>query len=248
MTTPDFATHPHYSTPCPPGQLTAALGKRRAKEVTKLYDQPLTLADLELEKCIDTGTITILDGAWGPKYLPIPLAVDWGLRLTDLVISNGATRGDITEDEARATYVTIGHPKGSWAHLCDAAMLRSQHQQRVFVLSQHPDAFDLTTLWEIGYSVGDLNLGTGPEAFDVRTTAEMAAEQTTAPFTPRQVEALERYQATGDMPLRCGRTECAATGNPPVLTPGAAVLTCPVCDWTRSWVWTALVESEGSAL
>ncbi|MFD8626637.1 hypothetical protein ACFV4E_22600 [Streptomyces hygroscopicus] len=248
MTTPDFATHPHYSTPCPASTLTAALGKRRAKHAQQQYDQPMTLADLELEKAIDAGTITILDGAWGPKHLPIPLAVDWGLRLTDLVISNGAARGDITEDEARAAYVTIGRPKGSWAHLCDAAMLRDQHQRRVFVLSERPELFGLTTLWEVGYSLGDLSLGTGPEAFDVRTTAETAAEQTTAPFTPQQVEALEQYQATGDMPLRCGRAECAAAGNPPVLIPGAAALTCPVCGWTRSWVWKALVESEGSAL
>lgn len=248
MTTPDFATHPHYSTPCPQADLVAALGKRHAREISALYEQPLTLADLEMERCIDSGAITLLDGAWGPKTLPVPLAADFGLRLTDLVISNGATRGDISEDEARAAYVTIGRPKGSWAHLCDAAMLRNQHQQRVFVLSEHPELFGLTTLWEVGYSVGDLNLGTGPEAFDVRTTAEMAAEQTTAPFTPQQIEALEQYQATGDKPLRCGRAECAAAGNPPVLTPKAAGLVCPVCGWTRSWVWKALVESEGSAL
>lgn len=247
MNQPRFDTHPHYTTPCPSSALTAALGKRRAREAQQHYDQPMTLADLELEKAIDAGIITILDGAWGPKHLPIPLAVDWGLRLTDLVISNGATRGDITEDEARAAYVTIGRPKGSWAHLCDATMLRDQHKRRVFVLSEHPELFGLPVLWEIGYSIGDLNLGTGPEAFDVRTTAEHAAEQATAPFTPEQVQALGDYQQSSDKPLRCGQTECAATGNAPVLTPDATGLTCPECGWTRSWVWKALLEPEGSA-
>ncbi|MFJ1993037.1 hypothetical protein [Streptomyces asiaticus] len=248
MTTPDFATHPHYSTPCPASTLTAALGKRRAREAQQHYDQPMTLADLELEKCIDADTITILDGAWGPKTFSIRIATDFGLRLTDTVISNGAARGLIPEAEARAAYVTIGRPKGSWFGLCDAAMLRDQHQRRVFVLSEHPELFGLATLWEIGYSIGDLNLGTGPEAFDVRTTAEMAAEQATAPFTAEQVEALKQHQATSDKPLRCGRTECAATGNSPVLSPKAAALTCPACGWTRSWVWKALLECEGSAL
>lgn len=248
MNPTSFDTHPHYTTPCPTSALIAALGKRRAREAQQHYDQPMTLADLELEKCIDAGAITILDGAWGPKALPIPIATDFGLRLTDTVISNGATRGLIPEAEARAAYVTIGRPKGSWAHLCDAAMLRDQHQRRVFVLSEHPELFGLPSLWEIGYSIGDLNLATGPEAFHTRTTAEHAAEQATAPFTREQVQALEDHQATSNIPLRCGQTECAATGNAPVLTPHATGLTCPECGWTRSWVWKALLESEGSAL
>lgn len=241
MTTdaPAFDTHPHYRTPCSTSQLTATLGKRRAREAQNHYPNGLTLADLALEQAIDSGTLTILDGAWGPKETPIPVAADFGLRLTDLVISNGVARGIISEDEARKQYVTIGRDRSEWAALCDADTLRMHHRNRVFVLSETPEAFGLTVLWEIGYSLGDLNLGTGPEAFNRRTTAADAARMVTAPFNPDQVAALHSWQQ-GDGPVRCNRPECALTDQP-ILEASASGLTCPRCGKVRSWAWRAMV-------
>lgn len=236
---PAFDTHPHYRTPCSTSQLTATLGKSQGRKVRSLYPNDLTLADLALEQAIDADVFPLLDGAWGPKEPPIPVAADFGLRLTDLVISNGAARGLISEEDAREQYVTIGRPRSEWATLCDADTLRMQHKNRVFVLSETPEAFGLTVLWEIGYSVGDLNLGTGPEAFDRRTTAADAAEMTTAPFSPDQVAALNDWQQ-GDTPVRCNAAECSLTDQP-VLTASASGLVCPQCGKTRSWAWRVMV-------
>lgn len=236
---PAFDTHPHYRTPCTTSQLTTALGKHTARQIRNHYPQGMTLADLALEKAIDAGVFPLLDGAWGPKEVPIPVAADFGLRLTDLVISNGAARGLISEEDARQQYVTIGRPRSEWAALCDADTLRMHHKNRVFVLSETPEAFGLTVLWEIGYTIGDLNLGTGPEAYDRRTTAVEAAEMTTAPFSPDQVKSLTDWQQ-GDTPVRCNAAECSLTSQP-VLTASASGLTCPQCGKTRSWAWRVMV-------
>ncbi|MFE1451916.1 hypothetical protein [Streptomyces olivaceoviridis] len=236
---PAFDTHPYYRTPCSTSQLTAALGKRRARETRRHYPNGLTLADLALEQAIDADNFPLLDGAWGPKNTPIAVAADFGLRLTDLVISNGVARGFIGEDEARQKYVTIGRHHSEWRAICNADTLRMHHQNRVFVLSEMPEAFGLPVLWEIGYSLGDLNLGSGPEAFSRRTTAEDAVEMVTAPFNPAQVAALSEWQM-GATAVRCGKTGCALTEQP-VLTASASGLTCPRCGATRSWAWRAMI-------
>lgn len=236
---PTFDTHPHYRTPCSASQLAAALGKRRAGEARDHYPDGLTLADLALEQAIDADNFPLLDGAWGPKNTPIRAAADFGLRLTDLVISNGVARGFIREEEARKQYVTIGRHPSEWAAICDGDTLRMHHKNRVFVLSETPEAFGLPVLWEIGYSVGDINLGTGPEAFDVRTTAADAAKMTTAPFNPDQVAALHDWQQ-GDTPVRCNAAECSLTEQPTLIA-SASGLTCPQCGKKRSWAWRAMV-------
>lgn len=235
---PAFDTHPHYRTPCTPRQLTAALGKHRARQISSLYPDGLSLADLDLEKAIDANAFPYLDGAWGATTLTVYAAADFGLRLTDLVIKNGAARGLIGEEEARKEYVTVGRHPSEWAALCDADTLRMQHRNRVFVLSETPEALGLTLLWEIGYSLGDINLGVGPEAFHRRTTAADAAEMVTAPFGPEQVQALHDWQQ-GDTPVRCRTAECALTGRP-VLVASAKGLSCPQCGETRSWAWRAM--------
>ncbi|WP_392838649.1 hypothetical protein [Streptomyces sp. LN500] len=232
--------HPSYSVPCTRTDLVAALGKRRAKAVQQLYPAPMTRADLILERAIDEGHLMLLDGAWGPKRLPVDVAANFGLRLTDQVVSNGATRGIITQQEAEDVYVTIGRPYKSWAHICTPDTLRGHHQRRVFVLSEHPELFDLDTLWEIGYSEGDLSLGKGPDAFDIRTTAEIAARQIAAPFTDEQVEALRHWQQY-DEPVRCKQDVCAAT-DPPALDVSKEGLICPTCGTTRSWAWRVMTE------
>jgi hypothetical protein len=81
---PAFDTHPHYRTPCTSSQLTSTLGKRTARQVAGLYPDGMTLADLALEQAIDADSITVLDGAWGPRQMPIAVAANFGLRLTDL--------------------------------------------------------------------------------------------------------------------------------------------------------------------
>ena len=237
---PRFDNHPHYNAPCPDSLLTSTLGRRQVRTIKSLYPQPMTMADYEMEKAIDRGSITILDGAWGPKTMPIPVAAAWGLKVTDLVISNGAARGFIPEDEAASMYVTLGKPADAWRSLATAETLRMQHQQRTFVLSESPEAFDLDVLWELGYSIWDLNLASSPEAHQERTTADLAAEMCTAPFTPDQVEALQAWQS-GDKPARCGSFECKASGAP-VLDVAEQSLSCPQCGKTRSWVWRAMTE------
>jgi hypothetical protein len=236
--TPAFDTHPHYCTPCSTGQLAAALGKRRAREVSNHYPAGPSLADLALEQAIDADNFPLLDGAWGPKNTPISVAADFGLRLTDLVISNGVTRGFISEEEAQKQYVTVGRHFSEWASICDADTLRMHHQNRVFVLSETPEAFGLPVLWEIGYSLGDLNLGTGPEAYERRTTAADAAEMVTAPFSPEQVAALLSWQQ-GNAAVRCNTPECSLT-ELPILVASAVGLQCPRCGATRSWAWRAM--------
>jgi hypothetical protein len=238
-----FDTHPHYRTPCSNAQLTSALGKRTARQVADLYPDGMTLADLVLEQAIDADSITILDGAWGPHPMPIAVAADFGFRLTDLVISNGVTRGLMDEETARQTYVTKDRDFSEWSFLCTAESLRMHHRNRVFVLSETPEAFGLQNLWEIGYSLGDMNLGTGPEAFDRRTTAADAAQMVTAPFTAEQVVHLSAWQS-GDSPLRCNTPECALT-DAPVLKAAAEGLTCPQCGKLRSWAWQAMVGEAG---
>ncbi|MBZ6211589.1 hypothetical protein KVH31_34405 [Streptomyces olivaceus] len=239
---PAFDTHPHYRTPCSLSHLTATLGKRRAREIRSHYPDGLTLADLSFEQAIDADNLTLLDGAWGPKSTPIALAADFGLRLADLVVSNGVARGFISEQEAQQQYVTIGRHPSEWRAICDADTLRMHHRNRVFVLSETPEAFGLTVLWEIGYSIGDLNLGTGPEAFEQRTTAAMAAEMSTAPFTPDQVAALHVWQQ-GETAVRCKAPECSLTDQP-VLEASAAGLTCPRCGEVRSWAWRAMTGED----
>lgn len=240
---PTFDTHADYRTACSTHALVAALGKRRARDVQNHYPDSMSLADLALEQDIDTNSFVLLDGAWGPKKLTVPMASDFGLRLTDLVISNGATRGIISDEEARKQYVTIGHSFSEWASLCDADTLRMHHRNRVFVLSEAPEAFGLARLWEIGYSLGDLNLGTGPEAFERRTTATDAAEMVTSPFTDAQVAALRAWQ-NGDFPVRCNQPECALT-DPPAMEPHAEGFTCPKCRHIRSWAWRAMTGEDG---
>lgn len=234
--------HPSYSVQCTRADLVAALGKHRAKAVQQLYPEPMTMADLLLERAIDEGHLMLLDGAWGPKRLPVDVAANFGLRLTDQVVSNGATRGIVTQQEAEDVYVTIGRPYESWAHICDGDTLRGHHQRRVFVLSEHPELFDLDTLWEIGYSEGDLSLGTGPEAFDIRTTAEISVRQIAAPFTDEQVDAMQHWQEY-DEAIRCKQAVCAAT-DPPVLNVTNEGLICPACNTPRSWAWRVMTEVE----
>lgn len=232
--------HPAYRTPCTPADLRAALGKNRAKVVQSFYSEPMTMADLIMEQAIDAGHLMVLDGAWGPKELPVPVAASFGLHLTDQVISNAVTRGLMAQDEAEAVYVTKGRPRESWIGICDAASLRHQHQTRIFVLSEHPELFGLDTLWEIGYAIGELSLGTSPESLGRRTTAEVAARQIVAPFTDEQVAAI-RYWQEHDQPVRCGQAECAAT-DPHVLSVSREGLTCPACGRVRSWAWRVMTE------
>lgn len=232
--------HPSYGVLCTRADLVAALGKRRAKTVQQLYPAPMTMADLILEQAIDKGYLTLLDGAWGPKQLPVDVAANFGLRLTDQVVSNGVARGIVTQQEAEDVYVTIGRPHESWAHICNSDTLRGHHQRRVFVLSEHPELFDLDTLWEIGYSEGGLSLGKGPEAFDVRTTAEIAARQIAAPFTDAQVEAMRHWQQY-DEAIRCKQDVCAAT-DPPILDVSKEGFICPTCGTTRPWAWRVMTE------
>lgn len=239
---PAFDTHPDYRRECPRTELVAALGKRRARTVQDLYEGHVTRADLTLEQAIDRDTFPYLDGAWGPRKLTVEVAADLGLRLTDLVISNGAARGLLNEEEARAQYVTIGRGLAEWRHLCDADTLRMQHRTRVFVLSETPEAFGLTVLWEVGYSLGDLNLSTGPEAFDRRTTAADAAQMVTAPFTPAQVDALDAWQR-GEHPVQCAQPECALI-SPSVLEASDAGLICPRCGKVRPWAWKAMTGED----
>jgi hypothetical protein len=240
---PAFDTHPHYRTPCDSSHLMSTLGKRTARQVAGLYPDGMTLADLALEQAIDSGTIVILDGAWGPKQMSIPVAADFGLRLTDLVIFNGVTRGLMDEETARQAYVTKGRDFSEWAPLCNADTLRMHHQNRVFVLSETPEAFGLDTLWEIGYSIGDLNVGTGPEALERRTTAEDSAQMVIAPFSAEQVLRLAEWQ-NGDSPIRCKAPECALT-DASILEVAAEGLTCPRCGKQRPWAWRSMVgEAE----
>lgn len=240
--TPNFDTHPDYRIQCPTDILTATFGKRRLREIQQHYEAPLTMADLAMEKAIDSDTINILDGAWGPKLLNVGLAAAWGLHLTDQVLANAATRGLISNEEAQSHYVTTGKPREAWIGICDGDTLRTQHQRRVFVLSEHPHLFGLETLWEVGYSVGELTLGVAPEAFDVRPGAEVHVQQTTAPFTEDQVSALSAWQQ-GDQPIRCGGLECRAT-TPPILSVMPDGLVCPTCGRVREWVWRGLFEGS----
>lgn len=230
--------HPAYRTPCTPADLRAALGKNRAKAVQSFYSEPMTMADLIMEQAIDAGHLMVLDGAWGPKELPVAAAARFGLLLTDKVISNAVTRGLMPQD--KAVYVIKGHPRESWTGICDAATLRHQHQTRIFVLSEHPELFGLGTLWEVGYAIGELSLGTSPESLGRRSTAEIAARQIVAPFTDEQVMAM-RYWQEHDEPVRCGEAECAAT-HQPVLAVDNDGLTCPTCGKVRPWAWRGMTE------
>jgi hypothetical protein len=64
----------------------------------------------------------------------------------------------------------------------------------------------------------------------------MSFTQITAPFTPEQVAALNRWQERGDVhPFTCGNSQCRSShpNDALVATPNGWM--CRHCDYTQQW-------------
>lgn len=72
------------------------------------------------------------------------------------------------------------------------------------------------------------------------------SEHITAPFTPEQAAALNRYQGAGRMhPFTCPLSHVIRAQVDLMAVPGSGwVCSWPECDYTQDWAWDWMTDPE----